>query len=310
MKVREVNIVSAVWGERYWEMFYKVMIPTLYTSTNILGILPYYSIKHTVYVQPGQDHQLNQFHDIASSNNWPVTITHKPEIEGDTPGLLSLTNIMLKHNQECLDTNSIIVYSTPDLLYGHGLAGIVTSMPEHGYVVTNQVRIDLSKLDLILNFLSTTGYKKSLDNSDYVRFFMEVVPHPCVTHGLNTYKDMPSSDDMVHEHSSLQLWYYGREPSYYKAHLRTPHPIAHAPSETIVNMISDRAKSYFSGTEAIDHEIVWALEPKGLVRRISDTREFIVGEMTDPEKFNPTICNSDWTPTCKRYHDIPVIMWR
>lgn len=168
-------------------------------------------------------------------------------------------------------SRSYVVMAQPDHVFGWGIAGILEAMRPYDYVVCGHPRI-------------VRAPPVGLSNRQLVAFAMHTAPHSIVTYGL--------------ANPLCPYWRAERKPYGYSVTMKEPPPIAFHGTPDMLEILT--GKVTFGRFEVLDHEMTDHKARYGMLRTIDDSDVFFWAELTDPDKYVPTIENDYWSDTARR----------
>lgn len=255
----KVDCLTVLYGEKYLELFYRTMLPTL--APNIAEmILDGCEVTHRIHCPTDEAACLGAY---AQTAEWPVEI-FTDGFNGD-PGH-DRHQALHPCYQAALQRGTFTVVAPGDHIFGNGLWPAIKGLEQGQYIVCGHPRIAWPEgVDRAAAFVTKAH---SNENRELVRLCMDEIPHPLVSFGKlggDTY------------------WRTARKPDHYETFFVSPPPLAFRGTEDMLLAWSNR--TLFGPLEVIDHDLVNHCHRYGKLKAITDSRQFFWAEWTDSRQY-------------------------
>jgi hypothetical protein len=253
----KAELLTIFWGERHLEMLYKTLVPSLLGHGNIPALLQSCELVHRIYCTPSEVAGLELYCKLAT---YPVEIITGVITPDNHSGLCEPV-------KESIRRGVLTVMAPCDHVFGSGLWDTIKDLKPGEYLVCGHPRIDADKLPLVHDFLKSVPDDQ---NRTLVRFCMNEVAHPMVQHGKS------HREPYWHVHDKGDHW---------QCHFAEPPPLAWWGSPYMLSAWSGFI--LFTQWEVIDHEMVEHCRQAGMLRTVTDSRQFFWAEFTEHKTYNP-----------------------
>lgn len=277
-----VEFITIFWGMEHLEMFFKTLLPSLWNTDNIPAMLrDKCEVVHRVFCPP-KEAELLSIYQVCS----------------DIPVEIETTMIAQEHNdnrhhslarpfQDQVKRGVLTVVAPCDHVFGNGLWPAIKTLKPGEYLVCGHPRISFETgFGRMEQFLKTNH---DGDNRKLVKFCMDTIPHPMVTHG----KKVPEG-----------YWHAIQRGDHWEAHSAEPPPLAFWGTPDMLNPWNEPI--LFGPWEVIDHELPGWCFDRNRLRWIDDSRTFFWSEFTSVKQYNPTLYSSFKYGCMKHFRDLPL----
>lgn len=270
------------------KMLMNTWFNSIFQESNVPQIMKAEDVVHNIYCSSLDVAYLEKnYLPLAESKKLRVTINDSI-ITSDTQPRSQLYLAIQDQMRLSIKNNSIMIFAAADQIFGNGLSLMVDKYRKSGmsYFVCPVIRISFEKgYDFVCEFLK----RPHLDNSDFVRLFIEDVPHRMVELAINE-----SPDYMRLKKIECGWNMFHKEPS----------PLMCRATGEMLN--EGFMNPFWSQFECVDHDIPNMYYKQNKLMWVSGSDEFIWGEFTSDDKYQKAIDNNYWSDAAKFFHDFPV----
>ena len=273
-----VKIFSAFWGSTHTLLFRDICLPSLLQS-GIFSSDFKMPINFVIYC-PAKDwlkieSDVRAMVDHAGATcKWSEL--DRPEFTDDTVLNRKVEIVKFLRGQVRFADNSdqVLVFAFPDLVFGRGLDRVIQSMERGDYVVCPTARVNLEgSTETLKELLIANRYS----NRDLVRISMEEFPHHIVKIALSE------------SHSYRRI---RKKRERYVVNFKEPPPLAVWCSSDLFE--SSFKRPFFGEFEVVDHDAPSLFFRKSKLRLVNSSDLFFWAELTPKDSYKMMIKNQFW----------------
>lgn len=282
-----VEILSFFYSNWFSDMLINACFPSLFLNTNVPELMKNRKVIHNIYCSKNENEYLKKNYIPLANNCGLEVFINDSIIVGNFADYRNLLHLAIKDQiKKSIKNKSVIIVSPPDMIFGHGLANVINNMEYGEYVVCGQARISIEDgFEKLQNFLKSNP----LSNKEFVKFFVEGIPHFIVREAKRKRYDYE---------------YIEKSENGWVAYMKEPPPLVFYGSDEI---LKEGFKSpYFGQFEAIDHDIPNMFFKKGKLRWIDNSETFFWGELTSNDKYTKMFVNDYWSEAAKFFTKQPI----